>query len=106
MLGWTDLKLAMAVCWKVSWNVDPLPLSVPESLALPLPDEGLLLEVAPPLDELELQAARDRAIATRAAPAVAPPCIRAHCISIYPSTVTCKRGQRFCSLPAERGHKD
>jgi hypothetical protein len=31
MLGCTDLKAWMALCWKTVWKVDPLPLSVPES---------------------------------------------------------------------------
>jgi hypothetical protein len=62
MFGWTDLKAAMASCWKVSWKVDPLALSVPLRL---LDDE-------PPPEELldELQAASDKAIAVRAAPAI------------------------------------
>jgi hypothetical protein len=62
MLGWTDLKLWMAVCWKVSWKVDPLALSVPLRL----------LDEEPPPEELldELQAASDKAIAVRAAPAI------------------------------------
>ena len=29
MPDWTDLKAAMASCWKVVWNVDPLALRVP-----------------------------------------------------------------------------
>jgi hypothetical protein len=29
----------MAACWKESWNVDPLPLSVPLTLAEPPPDD-------------------------------------------------------------------
>jgi len=80
MLGWTDLKAGMAACWYGSWNVDPLALSVPESLAAALlPDEdGLALD-----DELlvpeELQAARDKA-AARAIPAVALTWIRTRCI--------------------------
>jgi hypothetical protein len=37
--GSADLKLEMAACWKVSWNVDPLPFSVP--LREPLDDELL-----------------------------------------------------------------
>jgi hypothetical protein len=32
MLGCTDLKAAMALCWYTVWKVDPLPLTVPESL--------------------------------------------------------------------------
>jgi hypothetical protein len=34
MFGCTDLKAAMALCWKTVWKVDPLPLTVPESLVL------------------------------------------------------------------------
>jgi hypothetical protein len=65
MLGWVDLKLWMAVCWKVSWKLDPLALSVPLRL----------LDEEPPPEELldELQAASDRAIAVRAAPAITAP---------------------------------
>jgi len=33
MPGWTVLNCEMAACWKVVWNVDPLPLSVPLSAA-------------------------------------------------------------------------
>ena len=71
--GWIDLKLWMAVCWKVVWNVDPLAFTVPESLAaaLLLPDEGLLLAPEPLLDPLELQAARDKAATVT--PAAASP---------------------------------
>ena len=45
----TDLKAEMAACWKLAWNVDPLPFSVPERLELVL---GVLLV----LELLELQA--------------------------------------------------
>lgn len=54
----TDLKPEMAACWKLTWNVDPLPFSVPERLELEL----LLLLVLLPLgvllvlELLELQA--------------------------------------------------
>jgi hypothetical protein len=34
MPGCDDLKAEMAACWKVSWNVDPLALSVPLRLEL------------------------------------------------------------------------
>src|SRR5215831_10884697 len=44
----TDLKAEMAACWKLAWNVDPLPFSVPERLEL-------VLEL-PLLELLELQA--------------------------------------------------
>src|SRR5215469_3196024 len=50
----TDLKAEMAACWKLVWNVDPLPFSVPERLELVL---GLLLPVLGVVVlELELQA--------------------------------------------------
>lgn len=52
----TDLKPEMAACWKLVWNVDPLPFSVPERLLLlellVLPPLGVLLV----LELLELQA--------------------------------------------------
>src|SRR5215472_10318209 len=51
-----DLKPWMAACWKLVWNVDPLPFSVPERfelvLGLLLPPLGVVLEV----ELLELQA--------------------------------------------------
>lgn len=58
MLGWTDLKAAMAASWNVVWNVDPLPSSVPESLVLlaEVPLVELLLGVLLVLVLLELQA--------------------------------------------------
>src|SRR5262250_891924 len=66
----------MAVCWKVSWKVDPLPLSVP----LRLPDDP------PPLELLdELQAVSDKAIAARAAPAITTPWLRTRCMLDIPS---------------------
>src|SRR6516162_8280767 len=75
MPDWTDLKLWMAVCWKMSWNVDPLPLSVPERLL----DE-------PPLELLdELQAVMAKAIAARAAPATTTPWLRTRCMLDIPS---------------------
>src|SRR5271165_3277325 len=94
MLGWTDLKAGMAACWYGSWNVDPLALSVPESLAVlpPLLDDELLPD-AGLLDELELQAARAKAIATRETPAVVTPLTRTRCIFDTPLL-----------LPAVRGH--
>ena len=90
MLGWTVLKAWMAACWKVSWNVDPLALSVPVSL-LP-PDEELLAEELPLAEGLplpdELQAARAKLAATSATPAVVTPWMRTRCIFRYPSLVT------------------
>src|ERR1039457_5601682 len=88
MPDWTVLKLWMASCWKVSWNVDPLELSVP--LRAALLDE---LDVAAPLplvdggedEELdEEHAARDSAVATTTAPIVLTCCLRPSCISRTP----------------------
>jgi hypothetical protein len=76
MPGWTDLKAEIADSWKVSWNVDPLPLSVPESLLDEEPDEELPVVV---LDE-ELHAAARTAVATRAIPAVVTRLIRKSCM--------------------------
>src|SRR5271165_4422899 len=88
MPGWTDLKLEAAVSWKVVWNVDPLPLSVPESLAPLLLDALLVAELlllAGVDEELdEEHAARDRAVATAAAPTVATRCLRPSGISGTP----------------------
>lgn len=100
MLGWTALKDWMAASWKGVWKVDPLPLSEPESLAplLPLPDEALLLDLAPLLDELELQAARDKATATRVTPAVVTPLTRTCCIFDTPLLLLAVRGNLYCSL--------
>src|SRR5271166_4720138 len=88
MPGWTDLKLEAAVSWKVVWNVDPLPLSVPESLAPLLLDALLVAELlllAGVDEELdEEHAARDRAVATAAAPTVATRCLRPSGISATP----------------------
>jgi hypothetical protein len=92
MPGWICLKLAMAVCWKVSWNVDPLPLSVPLRAAL-LDEDALLDDESLPLldgvdGELdEEHAARDRAVATTATPSVVTCCLRRSCISGTPYVV-------------------
>src|SRR6516225_6898389 len=76
MPGSIDLKFWMAVCWKMSWKLDPLPLSVP---VRPLPDE-------PPLVVLdEVQAVSDKAIAARAAPAITTPWLRTRCMLNIPS---------------------
>jgi hypothetical protein len=66
---WTDLNPEMASCWKVSWNVDPLPFSVPERAAALLDDELLLLAEDPLLPE-DPHAATNEAIAAVASPAV------------------------------------
>src|SRR5215472_2099225 len=79
MSGWTDLKFVIAVCWNVSWNVDPLPFSVPDSFAAdaPPPDGAVVDD--------ELHAASDSAAAARATPAAATPRTRTRCISEIPS---------------------
>src|SRR5215472_18243500 len=84
MPDWIDLKLWIAVCWKVSWNVDPLPLSVPERPELPLPPPLLLL----PLPD-EPQAATNKLIATRASPATVNRCLCRPCMSDTPPFLGC-----------------
>jgi len=86
MPDWTDLKAEIASCWKVSWNVEPLALSVPLRAA-PLDDE----EDAPPPDEEaaggveldEVHADRPSAVAMTATPTVVTCCLRRRCISGY-----------------------
>jgi hypothetical protein len=84
MPDWTDLKAAIAASWKVSWNVDPLPLSVPERFEL-------LLDEDPPLDEVvlgeELHAAASRAVAARATPTVVARLVRRSCMLYTPFPV-------------------
>jgi hypothetical protein len=65
----------MAACWKGSWNVEPLALSVPERLGLSPPEPPVLL-----LDD-ELQAARDKAVTTRASAVVVMCRTRRRCMS-------------------------
>src|SRR5512142_934277 len=86
MFGWTDLKAEMASCWKVSWNVDPLAVSVPVRLAEPPPDEELL-DVEPPVEELlpdEEHAPRVSASATTETPAAVTCCLYRSCIFSTP----------------------
>jgi len=86
MFGWTDLKAAMASCWKVSWNVDPLPLRVPLRLAEPPDEELLLLDEEPLGGELlldEEHAPRVRASATTETPAAVTCCLYRSCIFQY-----------------------
>jgi hypothetical protein len=69
----------MAACWKASWNVDPLPLSVPLTLAEPPPeDDAPPLADEPPEAELlldEEQAPRVSANATTETPAAVTCCL-------------------------------
>src|SRR5512146_1446492 len=74
MPEFTDLKAEIAACWKVFWNDDPLPFSVPLPAAAdddvaPPPAVGL---VPPPADVVELdeEHAASSAIARTAPPAV------------------------------------
>jgi hypothetical protein len=78
MPGWTDLKDEIAVSWKVSWNVDPLPLSVPDRFELPDP---LPLPPPPVVVVEELQAAARTAVAARATPTVVARLMRRSCMS-------------------------
>src|SRR5580704_17154274 len=86
----TDLKAAMADCWKTVWKVDPLPLSVPLRLALLLEAAGALLVPADVLllldDELDEEHAA-RATAQTASPAVVTCRLRRRCISGTPYRV-------------------
>jgi hypothetical protein len=77
MPDWTDLKAWMAACWKVSWNVDPLALRVPERAALLDEDEPPEEDPPPPEDE---QAATNEAIATVANPTVVTRWMRRRCM--------------------------
>jgi hypothetical protein len=79
MPDWTDLKAAIAASWKVSWNVDPLPLSVPERFELLPPDVELPLGAELVVDE-ELHAAASRAVAARATPTVVARLVRRSCM--------------------------
>jgi hypothetical protein len=84
------LKFEIASCWKVSWNVDPLPLSVPLSAAAellldeaPLEEEELLLGEDEVLLDEE-QAPRVSASPTTATPAVVTCCLDRSCIFSTP----------------------
>src|SRR5229473_1688358 len=76
MPDWTVLKLEMAVCWKVSWNVDPLPLRVPVRAAALLDEDPLLPE--------DPQAATKETPAAVASPTVVARWMRRRCISDTP----------------------
>jgi hypothetical protein len=100
MFGWTDLKAAMASCWKVSWNVDPLALSVPLRLEEP-PDEALLLDAEPPDAELlpdEEHAPRVSTSATTETPAAVTCCLyRSRIFSTpFSGRNECSRGRPVC----------
>ncbi len=85
----TDLKAAMADCWKTVWKVDPLPLSVPLTFELLAVAGALLVPVDALLlldDELEEEHAA-RATAQTASPAVVTCRLRRRCISGTPYRV-------------------
>jgi hypothetical protein len=56
MFGCTDLKAWMALCWKTVWKLDPLPLTVPESLVLAavVGEPGAAVPGAAVVEELDL----------------------------------------------------
>src|ERR1700680_4667877 len=83
MPGWPVLKPVTACCWKVSWNVDPLPLSVPVRLAALLDEDALLLDEDPLLPE-EPQAATKETTAAVASPTVVARWMRRRCIFLIP----------------------
>jgi|SRR5580704_12212155 hypothetical protein len=86
----TDLKAAIADCWKTVWKVDPLPLSVPLRLALLLAAAGALVLPVDALlldDELEEEEHAARATAQTASPAVVTCRLRRRCISGTPYRV-------------------
>ena len=84
--GWTVLNSEMACSWKVVWNVDPLPSSCPLSWALLLVAEALAVDdELVVVDELDDEhAARESAMATKAAPAVKACCLRPSCMISEP----------------------
>jgi hypothetical protein len=112
----------MASCWKVSWNVDPLPFSVPLRLEEP-PDEALL-DAEPPDEELlpdEEHAPRVSASATTETPAAVTCCLYRSCISSTPfpaamsaasdgrsacKTVVCEYSLSGSALPAGKQKVD
>src|SRR6266516_544465 len=89
MPDWTDLNAWMAACWKGSWKVDPLAFSVPLRL----------LDEPPPEEVLdELQAASDKAIAVRAAPAITALRLRTRCIFNIPSQLPAELSRRMALM--------
>jgi hypothetical protein len=78
----TDLYAEIAACWKVSWKVEPAPLSVP--LAAAADDEvaaGALVAPVEELDELELEEQAARRATATAPPTVATYFTPRSCIS-------------------------
>jgi len=88
MLGWTVLKFWIAVCWKMSWKLDPLPLSVPLSLAPLAAADAVPVDVpvAVVVGELDEEHAA-RATAMMASPAVVTCRLGRRCISGTPYRV-------------------
>ncbi len=90
----TDLKAAIADCWKTDWKVEPLPFSVPLRLALLLAAAGALVLPVDALlldDELEEEEHAARATAQTASPAVVTCRLRRRCISGTPLRFICFR---------------
>jgi hypothetical protein len=71
MLGLVDLNAEIAACWKVSWNVDPAPLSLPLTLLLDGVDAGVVPGLPP--DAGGALVVDEEHAAARRATATAPP---------------------------------
>jgi hypothetical protein len=81
------LNSEIADCWKLVWNVEPAALMVPLAVLELALDEALVVAEPVPLVEveaLEEHAARPRAVATTATPAVVTRCLRPSGISGTP----------------------
>jgi len=108
MLGWADLKAEMASCWKVSWNVDPLALSVPLRLAELLDEPPPAGAEPEPLLAGELlllddeHAPRTSAKATTETPAAATCCLYRSCIFSTPQFSFSGRCERSLGRPVIR----
>jgi hypothetical protein len=95
----TDLKAEMAACWKVSWNDDPLALSVPLRLAELLDEPPAGAELEPAVEELlldEEHAPRTSARATTETPAAEACFLYRSCIFSTPQFSF--SGRYECSL--------
>jgi hypothetical protein len=107
MFGWTCLKAEMASCWKVSWKLDPLPLSVPLRLAEPLDEPPAGAEEPEPplaggllLDEEH--APRTSAKAATETPAAATCRLYRSCIFSTPQFFFSGRYERSLGRPVIR----
>src|SRR5690348_4928861 len=106
MFGWTCLKAEMASCWKVSWKLDPLALSVPLRLAELLDEPPPAAEPEPPLaGELLLDEEHAPSTSAKAAtetPAAATCCLYRSCIFSTPQFFFSGRYERSLGRPVIR----